>query len=161
MPPRDYTVDFVDKALELAAAIGQRPAARQLEIPYETLKAWTKHPDNAERWSELRRLNAPKWRARAAVPLEDLVDEYAELQAKALKKAGKAVDEMDPKDVGNFLRSIAWAQSSAADQANRLRGHATHVHEHRITDVTRLDAAMEQLRLEAAKADVDSTAEEI
>ena len=132
MAHRDYPEDFVLKALELAAAIGQRPAAEQLEMPYETLHSWTKMPEHAERWSELRRVNAPKWRARAAVPLEDLVDEYAELQAKALKKAGKAVDEMDPKDVGNFLRSIAWAQSSAADQANRLRGHATHVHEHRV-----------------------------
>jgi hypothetical protein len=162
---KDYTPELKDKALELAASIGLKAAGTQLGVPWQTIQTWAKHPDNAERWSELRRIHAPAWRARAAIPLEDLVDEYGELQAKTLRKAAKLVDEdkLEPKDVGNFLRSIAWAQNSAGTQANQLRGHATHVTEHRIVDVAKLDAAMEQLALEAAKTpyDVESSAEEI
>jgi hypothetical protein len=152
---KDYTPELKDKALELAASIGLKAAGTQLGVPWQTIQTW----------AELRRIHAPAWRARAAIPLEDLVDEYGELQAKTLRKAAKLVDEdkLEPKDVGNFLRSIAWAQNSAGTQANQLRGHATHVTEHRIVDVAKLDAAMEQLALEAAKTpyDVESSAEEI
>jgi hypothetical protein len=158
MAPKNerFPVEVKLKALELAAAIGFRPAGERLKIEEATIRSWSKHPDFAERWSEFRRVNAPKWRARAAEKLEDLVDEYGELQAKALRRANEEVDELPAKDVGNFLRSVAWAQSSAADQAGRLRGQPTQVVEHRVNS-EQLEASMQRLLSEA----VDSTAEEI
>lgn len=155
---RDYPDDFVDKALALAATIGIRPAARQLEIPFQTLDRWTKHPEAAARWSELRRIHAPKWRERAAVPLEQLVDEYSEALAKALAKADRAIEEMDPKDLGNFIRSIAVAQGVAADHVGKLRGQPTHVTEVNV-NVPQLEQAMQKLLNEAET--VDGSAEEL
>jgi hypothetical protein len=160
MPPglrgERYPPEVKEKALELAAAIGIVAAGERLDIPFQSIHRWTQHPDYSERWVELRRVNAPKWRARAAVKLENLVDEYGELQAKALRRANEEVDELPAKDVGNFLRSVAWAQSTAADQAGRLRGQPAQIVEHRVNS-EQLEASMQRLLSEA----VDSTAEEV
>lgn len=158
MASRDYPDDFVDKALELAAAIGIRPAARQLSIPVSTLDVWTKQPDHLERWAELRRVHAPKWRARAAITMEQLVDEYALLEAKALEKAKEALPDLDPRDVANFVRSIAVAKGVTADHVGKLRGQPTQIVEHTV-NAERLEAAMAKL-LEEAET-VEGTATEL
>jgi hypothetical protein len=159
MASRDYPPEVVDKALELAAAIGIRPAAQQLEIPYQTIHGWTRHPDFTERWSEHRRVNAPKWRDRAAIRLEELVDEYSAALAAAVERADEAIESMDPRDLGNFIRSIAVAQGIAADHVAKLRGQPAQVHELH-ANVRQLEAALETLRLEAGQA-IDTTAEEL
>jgi hypothetical protein len=141
---RLYPPAFVDKALELASAIGMRSAARALEMPYSTLERWTKHEDYAARWSELRRDHAPRWRARAAATMEELVDEYAQLEAKTLVEASGAVDKLDRRDVGNFLRSIAVAKGVTADHVSKLRGQPNVIVERRY-DAAALEQAMQQL----------------
>ena len=153
-----YTQDVIHKTLELAAAIGVKPAAKQMDIPRGTVDSWTRQPQYSELWAELRRLNAPKWHARAAVPLEDLVDEYGETLAKALKRATRQLDEIPPRDLGNFIRSIAVAHGVASDHVGKLRGQPTQVVEH-VHSAERLEKGM-QLLLEQAAA-IDSTAEEI
>ena len=158
MPSREYPPEIVDKALELGAAIGVNAAARQLAIPRGTIDGWTRHPDYSQRWAELRRVNAPKWRERAAIPLEDLVDSHGKLLAKAMKRAEENIDELEPKDLGNFIRSVAWAQSAAADAAGKLRGQPTHIVEH-THSAAQLETGLRRL-LEEATA-IDSTAEEI
>jgi hypothetical protein len=161
MPSRDYPDEFVYKALELAATTSTRSAAEALEMPESTLRHWTTQPDYQERWVELRRINAPKWRERMAVPLEDIVDSYAELERKALEKAQTALENLDPKDVGNFLRSISWAKNHTAEAAGKLRGQPSQVVEHRVT-AGQLEKGLAELeQLAKAAAAVESTAEEL
>lgn len=155
---RDYPEDTVHKALELAAAIGIRAAGRSLEIPEKTIRNWASNPAYSERWAELRRVNAPKWRARAAVPLEDLVDEYAVTLAEALRIAHDQITELDPKDLGNFIRSIAVAHGVASDHVGKLRGQPTQIVEHTV-NAERLEAAMTAL-LEEAKT-IEGSAVEV
>jgi hypothetical protein len=153
---RDYPPELIDKALALAATIGLRSAAEQLAIPYPTVQAWTKHPRNAERWAELRRIHAPKWRERAAIPLEELVDSYSEKLVKALQKADESLEKMEPRDIPNYIRSIAVAQGVAADHVAKLRGQPTHVTQVNF-NAPQLEQAMQELLNQA----VDSTAEEL
>jgi len=150
---RDYPEDFVDKALELAAAIGIRPAARQLEVSEGTIRGWTKHPEALERYAELRKQNAPKWRERAAATLEELVDGYTKLEVDAMEKAAAAIDELEPRDVANFLRSVAVAKGVNADHVAKLRGQPNVVVERRI-DAAQLEQAMAAL-LGAGTVDAD------
>ena len=158
MASRDYPESFVLKALELAAAIGFRPAARQLEINEATIRNWTRQADYVEKWSELRKHNAPKWRERAAATLEELVDGYTQLEVDALKEATKALEKLEPRDVATLLRSVAVAKGVNADHVAKLRGQPDKVVEHRL-DVGQLEQAMQEL-LEQANP-TDSTAEEI
>ncbi len=137
----EYTPELKDKALELAAVIGYRPASLQLDIAWQTIQGWAKHPDYVERWAELRRNNAPVWRSRAAATMEELVDEYTDLEAHALTKAKGAFDQLEPRDVGNFLRSVAVAKGVTADHISKLRGQPTHIIEQR-ADPAQLEKAM-------------------
>lgn len=140
MASRDYPEEFVQKALELGAAIGMRPAARQLEFPYATLEKWTKHPDYAARWSELRLQHAPAWRKRMAASLEELVDDYTDLQAEVLVKTKDEFKNLEPRDLGNLLRSLAVAQGITADHVGKLRGQPDVIVERRI-DARQLEEA--------------------
>ena len=153
----EYDDDFKLKALELAAAIGQRPAARQLQIPAGTVQEWCKHPKYVERYSELRKQQAPKWRERAAATLEELVDGYTQLEVDALSKAAEVIEknELEPRDVANFLRSVAVAKGVTADHVAKLRGQPTHIVERR-ADPVQLEQAMAKLL-----NSVESTAEEL
>ncbi len=151
----EYTPELKDKALELAATVGYRAASKQLDVAWQTIQGWAKHPANVERWAELRRNNAPVWRSRAAATMEELVDEYTDLEAHALTKAKGAFDQLEPRDVGNFLRSVAVAKGVTADHVGKLRGQPTHIIEQR-ADPAQLEKAMMKL-LES----VDSTAEDI
>jgi hypothetical protein len=159
MASRDYPDDLVQKALELGAAIGIRPAAKQLEVPFQTIHGWTKHPDYAPRWAELRHQHAPAWRKRMAATLEELVDDYTAYEAKVLEDVtGRDLEKLETRDVGNLLRSVAVAKGVTADHVGKLRGQPDVVVERRV-DAAQLEQAMQRL-LEQAPA-VDSTAEEI
>ena len=144
MISRDYPEDFVNKALELAAAIGIRPAARQLEVSEGTIRGWTKHPEALERYAELRKHNAPKWRERAAATLEELVDGYTQLEVDAMEKAAGAIEHLEPRDVANFLRSVAVAKGVTADHVAKLRGQPDRIIERRV-DAAQLEQAMAKL----------------
>lgn len=151
---RDYPADFVDKALELAAAIGIRPAARQLEVNEATIRGWTKHPEAVERYADLRKHHAPKWRERAAATLEELVDGYTQLEVDAMEKAAGAIEHLEPRDVANFLRSVAVAKGVTADHVAKLRGQPSQIVERRI-DAAQLEQAMAAL-LGAGTVDADA-----
>lgn len=159
MPSRDYPPEVVDKALELGATIGVSAAARRLAIPRGTVDQWTRHPDYVERWAELRRINAPKWRERAAMTMEELVDEYASVEADALDKAKQQLPELEPRDMANFLRSVATAKGITADHVGKLRGQPAVIVEHTI-NAERIEQAMTAL-LKVADETVEGTAVEV
>jgi hypothetical protein len=153
---RKYSDEAVEQALELASVIGIREAAKQLGINPSTLSAWTRSPTWLQRWSELRKHNAPKWREKIAVPMEDLVSRYVALQERLVEKFEEEVDNLDPRDLGNSLRSLAVAMGVTTDKAERLRDRPDTVVEHKIS-AAQLERAMERLLGES----VDSTATEI
>lgn len=157
---RNYPEDVKLKALELAATLSCREAARQLDIPRGTLQKWIKHPDYAERYATMRKENAPKWRERAAATLEELVDGYTQLEVDALKNAAQALEsgKMEPRDVANFLRSVAVAKGVNADHVAKLRGQPNIIVERR-ADPVQLEQAMAALL--AQTVDHDGEPEEL
>jgi hypothetical protein len=139
-----YPDDVIEKALTLAATIGIRPASRELQIPHQTISAWTSKPAWSERWADLRKHDAPKWRERAAATLEELVDGYTAIEVAALERAQQALGELEPRDVGTFVRSIATAKGITAEHVAKLRGQPDKVVEHRY-DADKLESAMAKL----------------
>jgi hypothetical protein len=145
-----------DKALQLAAVIGIRPAARQLKMSYCTLRDWTvKQP---KRWAEIRKVEAPAWRERIAVPLEDLVSEYVDVQKELLEQLRGKREDLDTRDISTALRSVSVAMGIGSDKVEKFRDRPDHTVEHKIS-AEQLERAMERLLTEGET--VDSTAEEL
>lgn len=129
----------IETALTLAATIGIRPAAAQLNIPQATVHAWTR--DQPERYAEIKTELAPKWRARAAAATENTVDSLAELEQAAIDKLAEDLTHLEPKEVSGALKNITVAKGINSDHVAKLRGQPSVTVEHTV-NMPQIDQAI-------------------
>jgi hypothetical protein len=126
-----YSEEDIERGLMAAATLGLRPAERETGIPESTLRGWIDHyPD---RYAQIRRDEAPKWRARAASAFEDVVEGLTDVEWDLLEQMKEKADTLDGRDTANALKSVAIAKGINADKANVLRGMPTEAVEHKIS----------------------------
>lgn len=128
---KGYTDDEKKAALQLAAKIGNAPAARQLTIGRESLRRWRE--EFPEFWSGLLvASDAPQRRQRAAENLEDLSDAYTEREFEALQRAEKLIKTADGKELAALMRAMGASRGLATAHARGYRGEDAQVIEHNI-----------------------------
>lgn len=139
---RTYPIDLKQRAIELYAEVGAAEAARQLEIPAGTIKAWA-HRNGAQPLHRAKNSEA----VRAAVErrqrsaeerqtrLVELLGEIAELGAERELEL-----LVDPKA---SLRDVVGARTRAIHDLRLLAGQATSRTETRTIDA--LDAELDEL----------------
>ena len=118
---REWTDDQKKDALRLAASIGTRPAARELDITTTNLFNWKrKFP---EFWSSLLQGTQEDERTKQfAHRLEDLADVYADVELEAIDRAAKLIPEADGKELAALLKGFSTGRATAITGARNVRG---------------------------------------
>jgi hypothetical protein len=149
MSGKRYSEVEIEKALIAAATLGIRPAARELEIPESTIRGMLNQ--DPERYAELKAQEAPKWRARAAAEIEDVVSDLTDLERLAAGRLRERLEKVEDKDLARTLKDISTSKGINAQHVANLRGQPTEVHEHRFS----LEV------VQKAIASIETTAEEV
>jgi hypothetical protein len=133
MPAALATRDQRLQAVELAAVHGLRKTASALNMPLDTLKSWC-YRDFRTEYSEFRAGKLSEWRQSFAAEMEDLQQDYAATEAKAIERAQELLDEeeLDARDVASLIKGMGAARASATGTATRARGEPDHIEEHRL-----------------------------
>lgn len=142
MVAKKYSELQIEEGLLAAATLGIRPAARRLDIPWETVRDWTKH--HQERYAELRTTVAAKVREQAAATWEDHAQELLDLQGELVQGFRTELDRIEPKDKPNAIKAVNVAAGIATDKANSLRDRPTVTVEHNI-NMPQIDKAIDVL----------------
>lgn len=136
-----YTDAEKRAALELAAAIGTKPAARRLGITPHSIRNWREQ--FPEMWSDLRS-DAPKRKTRAAENLEDLEEGYSALEFEAMDRAEKLIKTADAKELAALIKAMGSSRGLASVGARSYRGDDVQRIEHTI-DFPALEAAAQAI----------------
>lgn len=137
-----YTEGDRKAALELAAAVGVRPAARHLDVHPSTIYKWIElYP---RLWSDLRAGDPKAAKHRIAQNLEDLAQRYADAESDLLERVeDELIKNADPKEAAALLKAMGSSRQAAVAGARTISGEPE-VHEHNI-NFPELEAAMERL----------------
>lgn len=129
-----YSDDEKKAALDLAARIGIRAAARELGLGGGAVTIRRFREALPEYWSELMAGGhvAPARRQRTAENLEDLADEYAAREFEAIKRAEKLIATADAKELAALMKAMGGSRGVATAGARGYRGEDTQVVEHNI-----------------------------
>lgn len=119
-PQKRYTVEEKKAALELAAAVGRRPAIRQLGISAASMQAWIE--EFPELWSDLRSGDREVQKHGFADRLEDLADSYTAIEFQALERAEKLIKAADPKELAALIKAMGASRGVATVGARGYRG---------------------------------------
>jgi hypothetical protein len=139
---RVYTEAERHAALELAATVGVRPAARQLGCHPKSLRDWMKR--YPKYWSDLRAGDPAAFKKGFSYRLEDLADRYAEAEHDLLERVeGELIAKSDPKEAAALLKAMGSSRQAAVAGARTISGDPE-VHEHNI-NFPELEKAMERL----------------
>ena len=92
------------KAVELSAIFGYRKVAASLNLNENTVKDWCYRYFNKE-YRDFREGSQSEWRANLAAEMEDLAQNYGQVERKALEKAEEMLDdpEIDARDVASLI----------------------------------------------------------
>lgn len=140
---KTYTEEERHAALELAAAVGIAPAARQLDVTRKTLHRWIdRYP---KFWSDLRAGDPAAHRKGFAYRLEDLADRYVATEHDILDdiEDGK-IKAKDAKEAAALLKAMGSSRQAAVAGVRSISGDPDQVVEHTI-NFPALEQAMEQL----------------
>lgn len=139
---KEYTEADQHAALELAATVGIKPAARHLGINRTTIHRWIdKHP---KLWSDLRAGDPAAHRRGFAANLEDLAERYAGAEHDLLERIEEGrIKPKDAKEAAALMKAMGSSRQAAVAGARTLSGEPETV-EHTI-NFPALEAAMERL----------------
>ncbi len=147
MPAPVFTREQKLQAVELAAVHGPTKTAEAIKVSLETLKSWI-YRDFPKEYAEFRGGKISEWRQSFAAEMEDLAQNYGEVERKALGVADRMLDdpEIDAKDVASLIKGMGAARASASNTGSRARGEPDEVHDHRISfpQLERIEAALRQ-----------------
>lgn len=138
-----YTEEEHKAALELAATIGPRAAARELEIERRSLYRWMeKYP---KFWSDLRAGDPAAHKRNVAGRLEELADRYRGAEHDLLDRVEETIIPKlaDPKEAAALLKAMGSSRQAAIAGARVISGEPDQV-EHTI-NFPAIEAAMERL----------------
>lgn len=139
---KSYTEDERIAALELAATVGIRPAARHFGIAPQTFYKWAeKYP---KVWSELRAGNPDAHKRRIAQNLEDLAERYADAENQLLAaiESGQ-IKAKDPKEAAALIKAMGSSRQAAIAGSRTISNEPERV-EHTI-DFPALEQAMARI----------------
>lgn len=137
-----YSDDEKHAALELAAQLGVRPAARHLGITSKTLYRWAS--DFPQLWSDLRAGDTNATKTRVAANLVDLAERYAEAENDLLEKIEDGdIAATDAKEAAALLKAMGSSRQAAVAGARTVSGEPEQ-HEHTI-NFPAIEQAMERL----------------
>lgn len=140
---REWTDAQKQDALRLAASIGTRPAARELDLSTASLFKWKR--DFPELWSSLTAGTAEDDRTkRFASRLEDLADTYADLEVEAIDRAAKLIPRAEAKELAALMKGLSTGRATAITGARNVRGEPDSTTELNI-NFPALEQAMEVL----------------
>lgn len=127
-----YTDDEKKAALELAARIGTRAAARELGTHPTSIRRF--RDQLPEFWSDLMAGGdtRPYTRRRAADNLEDLAEQYTEREFEALDRAEKLIKTADAKELAALIKAMGGSRGVATAGARGYRGEDVQTVEHNI-----------------------------
>jgi hypothetical protein len=127
-----YTDDEKKAALDLAARIGIRAAARELKTHPTSIRRFREALP--EYWSDLQARGdvAPARRVRTAENLEDLADGYTAREFEALERAEKLIKTADAKELAALIKAMGGSRGVATAGARGYRGEDAQVVEHNI-----------------------------
>lgn len=130
-------------ALELAAAVGPKPAAQHLGIARASIYRWINmYP---REWSDLRAGDPEAQKRGIATRLEDLADRYAAAEHDMLDRVEDTlIGNADAKEAAALLKAMGSSRQTATVGARAARGDDHDIHEHNI-NFPQLEAAMELL----------------
>jgi transposase-like protein len=171
--PRTFSEEDKQAALRLAATIGLRAASRELDISKSVLHNWKKaYP---QLWSDLRAGNVDKYQQNFANRLEELADEYADVEALAAREAFKRIKKgqtvldndgelvenvpLDAKELAALIKALSSGRANAVLNTRAVRGEPTERIEHTL-NIPALETAMEQLLAQAPPVKVLNEAEQ-
>lgn len=138
-----YTEEERHAGLELAATVGPRAAARQLDVSVKTLYRWMdRYP---KLWSDLRAGDPTAHRRGFAHRLEDLADRYAASENDLLDEIddGK-LKPTDAREAAALIKAMGSSRQAAVAGARVVSGDPDQVVEHQI-NFPALEQAMERL----------------
>lgn len=142
VPANAYSESDRKAALELAAVVGMKPAARQLGIDRSQLYRWVDmYP---QYWSDLRAGQPEAHRKGIAQRLEDLAERYGEAEHDALDRAEELLGTADPKELAALIKAMGSSRQAATLGARTVLGEATSVTDVHI-DFPQIEQAMEAL----------------
>lgn len=157
MPAAVYTREQKLQAVELAAVHGLTRTAESLKVPIDTMKKWL-YRDFKQEYADFRGGKQSEWRASFAAEMEDLAQNYGEVERKALEKAQALLDsgEVDARDVASLIKGMGAARASAASVGGKARGEPDEVHQHVISfpDLERLEAALRRDTIEGTATEI-------
>lgn len=127
-----YTEDEKKAALELAARIGTRAAAKELGTYPVTIRRF--RDQLPEFWSDLMAGGdtRPYTRRRTADNLEDLAEQYIEREFEAIDRAEKLIKTADAKELAALMKAMGSSRGVATAGARGYRGEDSQVIEHNI-----------------------------
>lgn len=141
-PPRNFSDDDKRAALRLAAEIGVRPAARELELSLSAIARWKKQ--FPELWSDLTSGRIDDRPTAFAQTLDELAEEYADVEREALERAAKLLPRADGKEVAALMKGLSTGRATAIAGSQRLRGVPDETSELRVS-FPQIEQALEAL----------------
>lgn len=148
------------QAVELAAVHGPTKTARALKIPTGTLTVWC-YQDFRNEYTSFREGQISEWRRSFAAEMEDLAQNYGEVERKALDVAERLLEDPDveAKDVASLIKGMGAARSSASSVGGKARGEPDEVVQHQINfpQLERIAAAIKQAEIEGTAVELEET----
>jgi transposase-like protein len=155
---RTYSDAEKKAALELAASIGFKPAAKRLGLGNATIFRWRN--DDPVYWASLKNGDPGARQHRIADNLEDLADAYGEAEREAISQAYEQLEsgELGAKELAALIKAFGASRGVANAGARAVRGEDAPQQIN--VNFPALEQAMERLLIGAAPA-VDSTLTEL
>lgn len=115
----------------LAAKLGNcAEAARELDMPVETLRSWKK----TDEYERIRHDYGHKLEDFVIAEIREQMVEQSELERLALSKTREALENGEIKDPARTMRDIAHAKAQNIDKLRVMTGRPTDITEHRSLD---------------------------
>ena len=115
----------------LAARLGNcAEAARELDIPVETLRNWKK----TDEYERIRHDYGHRLEDFVIAEIREQMVEQSNLERLALAKTREALENDDIKDPARTMRDIAHAKAQNIDKLRVMTGRPTDITEHRSLD---------------------------
>lgn len=129
-----YSDEEKKAALDLAARIGIRAAARELGLGGGALTIRRFREALPEYWSDLMAGGhvAPARRTRTAESLEDLAEAYADREFEAIERAEKLIKTADAKELAALIKAMGSSRTGATAGARGYRGEDVQTVEHNV-----------------------------
>lgn len=129
-----YTLRQVDEGLKhLVLAAGDATKASQVVgIPESTLKAW-RSKQHTDRYQQLRDELEPRIRAHLVADAEDLALTYGAIERQLAERLTQQLDQLQPRDTANALKSLATSRAISTDKVLLLRGQPTEIIQHDVS----------------------------